>query len=113
MIDSGAQISFGSDWPITDFTPLAALGVPVHRQSPDQQPPEGWSIEQAITIEESLHFYTAAVAKQLFRESDYGTLEVGKIADFIVLDKNPMTIDPHEVRDIKVLATYRKGIKSY
>jgi predicted amidohydrolase YtcJ len=113
VIDSGAQISFGSDWPITDFTPLAALAVPVHRQSPDRQPPEGWSIEQAITIEESLHFYTAAVAHQLFRESDYGTLEVGKIADFIVLDKNPMTTYPHEVRDIKVLATYRKGLKSY
>ena len=93
--------------------PLAALAVPVHRQSPDQQPPEGWSIEQAITIEESMHFYTAAVAKQLFRESNYGTLDVGKFADFVILDKNPMTIDPHEVRDIKVLATYRKGIKSY
>jgi predicted amidohydrolase YtcJ len=113
VIDSGAQISFGSDWPITDFTPLAALAVPVHRQSPDQQPPEGWSIEQAITIEESMHFYTAAVARQLFRESDYGTLEVGKIADFVVLDKNPMSVAPHEVRNIKVLATYRKGNKSY
>ena len=113
VIDSGAQISFGSDWPITDFTPLEALAVPVHRQSPDQQPPEGWSIEQAITIEESMYFYTTAVAKQLFRETDYGTLEVGKIADFVVLDKNPMNVDPHEVRSIKVLATYRRGNKSY
>jgi len=113
VIDSGAQISFGSDWPITDFTPLAALAVPVHRQSPDQQPPEGWSIAQAIRIEESMHFYTAAVARQLFRESDYGTLEVGKIADFVVLDKNPMSVALHEVRNIKVLATYRKGNKSY
>ena len=111
VIDSGAQVSFGSDWPITDFTPLAALAVPVHRQSPDQQPPQGWSIEEAITIEESMHFYTAAVAKQLFREKDYGTLEIGKVADFIVLDQNPLEIDPHEVRNIKVLATYRAGAK--
>jgi predicted amidohydrolase YtcJ len=111
LLDSGARISFGSDWPVTDFTPLAALAVPVHRQSPDQQPPEGWSIEQAISIEESMHFYTAAVAHQLFREADYGTLEVGKIADFIVLDRNPIETRPHDVRDIKVLATYRKGIK--
>jgi predicted amidohydrolase YtcJ len=113
VIDSGAQISFGSDWPITDFTPLAALAVPVHRQSPDRQPSEGWSIEQAITIEESMHFYTAAVAHQLFRESNYGTLEVGKIADFVVLNRNPMSVAPHEVRNIKVLATYRRGNKSY
>ena len=112
VIDSGAQISFGSDWPITDFTPLAALAVPVHRQSPEKQPPQGWSIEQAITIEESMHFYTAAVAKQLFRETDYGTLEVGKIADFIILDRDPIKTNPHEVRDIKVLATYRRGKKA-
>jgi predicted amidohydrolase YtcJ len=88
-----------------------ALAVPVHRQTPDHQPPQGWSIEQAITIEESMHFYTAAVAHQLFREADYGTLEVGKVADFIILDRNPIETKPHEVRDIKVLATYRKGEK--
>jgi predicted amidohydrolase YtcJ len=111
VIDSGARISFGSDWPITDFTPLVALAVPVHRQSPDQQPPQGWSIEQAISIEEAMHFYTAAVAYQLFREADYGTLEVGKVADFVILDRNPIQTKPHEVRDIKVLATYRKGKK--
>jgi hypothetical protein len=111
VIDSGAQVSFGSDWPITDFTPLVALAVPVHRQSPDHQPPQGWSIEQAISIEESMHFYTAAVAYQLFREADYGTLEVGKVADFIVLDRNPIETKPHEVRDIKVEATYRRGKK--
>ena len=109
VIDSGARISFGSDWPITDFTPLVALAVPVHRQSPDQQPPQGWSIEQAISIEEAMHFYTAAVAHQLFREENYGTLEVGKVADFIVLDRSPIETTPHEVREIKVLATYKKG----
>ena len=112
VIDSGAQISFGSDWPITDFTPLAALAVPVHRQSPDHQPPQGWSIEQAITIEESMHFHTAAVAKQLFRDSDCGTLEVGKVADFIILNQNPVEVEPHAVSQIKILATYRKGIKT-
>lgn len=111
IIDSGARISFGSDWPITDFTPLVALAVPVHRQSPDRQPPEGWSIEQAISIEEAMHFYTAAVAHQLFRESDYGTLDAGKVADFIILDRNPIETEPHEVRGIEVLATYRKGKK--
>lgn len=111
VIDSGAQVSFGSDWPITDFTPLAALAVPVHRQSPDRQPPEGWSIDQAITIEESMHFYTVAVAQQLFRENDYGTLEKDKVADLIILDRNPLEVEPHEVCQIKVLATYRRGIK--
>jgi predicted amidohydrolase YtcJ len=58
-----------------------------------------------------MHFYTAAVAHQFFREADYGTLEVGKVADFIILDRNPIQTDPHQVREIKVLATYRKGEK--
>jgi hypothetical protein len=58
-----------------------------------------------------MHFYTAAVAHQLFREADYGTLDVGKVADFIILDRNPLETNPHEVREIKVLATYRKGEK--
>jgi hypothetical protein len=56
-----------------------------------------------------MHFYTAGVAHQLFREENYGTLEVGKVADFIVLDRSPIETTPHAVRDIKVLATYKKG----
>ena len=58
-----------------------------------------------------MHFYSAAVAHQLFREVDYGTLEVGTVADFVILDRNPIEIKPHEVQDIKVEATYRKGEK--
>lgn len=112
VIDSGAQVSFGSDWPVTDFTPLNALAVPVHRQSPDLQPPQGWSIDQAITIEESMHFYTLGVARQQFREKDFGTLEVGKFADFIILDRSPLKVNPHEVRELKVLATFRRGVKA-
>jgi hypothetical protein len=72
---------------------------------------ESWSIDQAITIEESMHFYTAAVAQQLFREKDYGTIEIGKVADLIILDRNPLEVEPHEVCKIKLLATYRRGIK--
>ena len=109
VADSGAEISFGSDWPITDFTPLSALAVPVHRQSPEKEPAQGWSIEEAITIEEAMHFYTSAVANQLFRENDFGTLEVGKIADFVILDLSPLEVAPHDVRKITVVATYRKG----
>ena len=109
VADSGAEISFGSDWPITDFTPLSALAVPVHRQSPEKEPAQGWNIEEAITIEEAMHFYTSAVANQLFRENDFGTLEVGKIADFVILDQSPLEVAPHDVRKITVMATYRKG----
>ncbi len=112
VVDSGAMISFGSDWPVTTHVPLAALAVPVHRQSPDGYPPEGWSKHEAITIEESLTFYTSSVAYQLFKEKELGKLEVGMRADFVVLDCNPLEVDPHEISSIKIVDLYKAGLRN-
>ena len=106
MIESGATISFGSDWPVTSQVPLHALAVPVHRQDINHQPAEGWSKQEAITIADSMHFYTSNVAYQLFREHEIGKLEVGMLANFIVLDQNPLLCEPHEVRNINVASVY-------
>ena len=111
MLDNGTLIAFGSDWPVTSQIPLRALAVPVHRQSPDTPSEQGWNIAEAITIEESLTFYTANVAYQLFRENERGSLEIGMVADFVILDKNPLEIAPQEVASIKVKSLYQKGIK--
>jgi len=112
MLDSGAMISFGSDWPVTSHVPLQALAVPVHRQSPDGYPREGWGKREAITIEESMTFYTRNVAYQTFREGQLGKLKDGMRADFIVLDSNPLEVDPHEVRSIKILDLYKEGLRN-
>jgi len=106
MIESGATISFGSDWPVTSQVPLHSLAVPVHRQDLNHQPAEGWSKQEAITIEDSMHFYTSNVAYQLFREHEIGKLEVGMLANFIVLDQNPLLCEPHEVRNINIASVY-------
>ena len=111
VVDSGAMISFGSDWPVTTHVPLAALAVPVHRQSPDGFPAEGWSKHEAITIEESMTFYTRNVAFQTFREESLGRLEVGMRADFVILDRNPATTSAHQIRELEIVALYRKGRK--
>lgn len=110
MLNSGAMISYGSDWPVTSHVPLQALAVPVHRQSPDGYPKEGWSKQEAITIEESMTFYTANVAFQLFKEERNGKLEAGKKADFIVLDQNPLEVEPHKVPCIEILNVYKNGV---
>jgi predicted amidohydrolase YtcJ len=107
---SGARISYGSDWPVTSQVPLQALAVPVHRQSPDGYPKEGWSKQEAITIEESMTFYTANVAFQLFKEERDGKLGLGKRADFIVLNQSPLEVDPHKVSSIKILSVYKDGV---
>lgn len=112
MLDAGAMISYGSDWPVTSQVPLEALAVPVHRQSPDGYPAQGWSKQEAITIEESLTFYTSSVAYQLFKEKDLGKLEVGMRADFVVLDRNPLEVDPHEISSIKIVDLYKAGLSN-
>jgi predicted amidohydrolase YtcJ len=110
MLDAGVMISYGSDWPVTSHVPLQALAVPVHRQSPDGYPKEGWSKQEAIAIEESMIFYTANVAFQLFKEEHSGKLELGKRADFIVLDQSPLEVDPQKVSSIKILSVYKDGV---
>ncbi len=109
LVKSGAKISYGSDWPITTQIPLAALGVPTHRQSPDRLPPDGWSGHESISVEESLSFYTAGAAHQTFREGSSGTLKVGLEADLVHLSADPLTCDPHEITQIRVLSTYKAG----
>lgn len=108
MVRSGAQVSYGSDWPVTSYLPLAALGVPTHRQTPDGKS-EPWSPEESITVEESLTFYTTGVAYQTFNEDRFGRIEVGMAADLVHLSTNPLLIDPIHIPEIVVLSTYKAG----
>jgi predicted amidohydrolase YtcJ len=56
-------------------------------------------------------FYTKNVAYQLFRENSIGKLEVGMRADFVVLDQSPIEINPHDIREIKILGLYKNGVR--
>jgi predicted amidohydrolase YtcJ len=89
MIKAGAMIAFGSDWPVTSHIPMQAISVPVTRTNAADGVTEPWVIEQALTMDESLSFYTKNAAYQLFRENEFGALEVGKRAAFLVLDSDP------------------------
>ncbi len=113
LIDSGARVAFGSDWPVTSEIPLEGIAVPVHRQTPDKKPEGGWMPHEAMTIKETFQAYTHEVAYQAFEELSWGTLAPGFNADFIILDTNPFEIDPHDVPKIKVLKTYRNGETIY
>ena len=111
MVKSGARLSYGSDWPVTSYIPLAALAVPTHRQSPDYMPPQGWSPQEAISVEESLSFYTEGVAYQGFNEKRFGQIAVGMQADLLHLSANPMEVAPHDVAGIKIRAVYKSGVR--
>jgi hypothetical protein len=107
IMESGAAVAFGSDWPITSHIPLQALAVPVHRQAAPGA--TVWSGQESITLAQSLAAYTEGVAFQCGRENELGTLEVGKRADFLVLSANPFAVDIHEVADLKIVAIYKNG----
>lgn len=109
VIDSGAHIAFGSDWPVTSEAPLRGVAVPVHRQEFAGADP--WSPDQRITLLESLTAYTLDVAYQFGREAELGSLEVGKRADFVLLSANPFSVPIHEVKDIEIVAVYKNGAK--
>ena len=73
----------------------------------------GWIPEQKITVEEALLAYTENGAFASFEEAIKGTLEPGKLDDFVVLDKNILEENPNQIKDIKVLKTFVGGKKVY
>jgi len=100
VLDSGARIAFGSDWPVTSADPIEALFVPVNRKVSSVDTGPAWSPEQGITIAQSLKSFTSEVAYQNFRENEIGKLEVGMRANFVVLDKNPFETGVVQISNI-------------
>ena len=107
--ESGARISFGSDWPVTSHLPLLALAVPVHRSAPGSK--KAWSPHEAISLEDSLVHYTEDAAFQNYWSK--GVIRLGADADFVVIDKNPLSTDPREIASLEIIETYVAGISQY
>jgi predicted amidohydrolase YtcJ len=108
LIDSGAVIAFGSDWPVSSSNPILGIATAVTRQTADAKPEGGWTIEQAITADEAFAGYSSAVSYQLTGKR-LVPLSVGQPCDFIVLDKNPLEIYSSELCELRVLATFKAG----
>jgi len=113
LIDSGATLAFGSDWFVAPATPLEGIYAAVTRRTLDGSNPEGWVPEQKITVEEALKAYTINGAYASFEEDLKGSLEPGKLADFVVLERDITAIDPVEIWDTKVQQTWVGGKKVF
>lgn len=109
LIDSGAHLTFGSDWPVAPLDPLTGIYAAVTRRTLDGANPNGWQPQQKITVVEALRAYTAENAWAGFQESRVGVLKAGALADFVVLSQDLFTTPPEQIADIKVVRTVVGG----
>jgi len=113
LIESGAIVTFGSDWFVAPPTPLEGIYAAVTRRTLDEQNPDGWVPEQKISVVDALRAYTAHASMASFEENIKGSLRTGMLADFAILDQDITTIDPVVIRDVKVKKTVVGGTTVY
>lgn len=114
LLDAGAIVAFGSDWPVAPMTVIKGIEAAVLRQTLDGANRDGWVPEQKITGEEALRAYTVANAFASFEEDRFGTIEAGKYADLVVLSGDPTAAgDADAFAAIKVLRTIVGGDTVY
>jgi len=112
--DSGAVLSFGSDSPGTNasryyLNPMLGLYAAVTRKTLSGQPEGGWFPREKITVEEAIQAYTLNTAFAAYEEDIKGSIMVGKLADFVVLSDNLLTMNPDHIKDVEVQMTVVGG----
>lgn len=109
LIDSGARLALGSDFPVERVDPLLGFHAAVTRQDAANAPAGGWYGNQVLTRAEALRGFTLDAAYAGFMEDEVGSIEPGKRADFVVLSQDLMTVPPEEILATRVVATYLDG----
>jgi len=109
LMDANTIVSFGSDWFVAPPTPLEGIYAAVTRRTLDGKNPDGWVPEQKITVEQALKAYTSNAAYASFEENIKGSIERGKLADFVILEKDITNLNPEDIRNVKVLQTIVGG----
>ena len=113
IVRAGARIAAGSDWFVSSPNPFCAIQVGTTRQSPE--PPFGapWIPTERVSRKTLLAAYTTGGAYVNHREHETGSLEVGKAADFVIVDRNPLTVPVRRISGTRVLKTFVDGEEVY
>lgn len=109
LVDHGARLALGSDFPVEPVSPLIGFHAAITRQDAEGNPPGGWHPDQRLTRDEALRGFTLDAAYAAFMENQVGSLAPGKRADFVILDRDIMTIPAAEILETRVLATFLDG----
>lgn len=110
---AGAHLALGSDFPVEPANPFYGLHAAVTRQDRDGKPPQGWRADQAMTLQQAFAGFTADAAWAAGAERMVGTLQPGRWADFLLLDRDIFAIAPAELFQVKVEETWLAGRRVY
>lgn len=113
LLDAGAKVAFGSDWPVAPLDPLTGVAAAVLRQTIDGANSGGWLPEQKLTLAQALHAYTATNAFAGFQDDRLGRIAPGMLADFVVMDANLFAIDPARTGNTRILRTIVNGAERF
>lgn len=109
LMEAGAIIANGSDFPVESPNPFFGLHAAVTRQDHQNEPPGGWFPEERMTLAEALTSFTLDAAYAAHQEEVLGSLEPGKLADFIMLEQDVFAIDPSQLWQVEVSQTWVGG----
>lgn len=113
LLDKAGIIALGTDFPVEQVNPMYTFYAAVARKDLKNYPEDGFQMEDVLTREEALKGMTIWAAFANFEENEKGSIEVGKFADFTILDKDIMKVDEKELPNTKVLATFINGEMVY
>ncbi len=109
LLGKGTALACGSDWTVAPLDPLTGIYAAVTRRTLDGKNPEGWFPEQKISLEDAILGYTLNGAFAEFSEGIKGSIEAGKLADFVVLSRNIFEIPPEEIQSAEIKMTIFNG----
>lgn len=113
LLKSYGKIALGTDFPVEQVSPFLTFHSAVARQDSEDYPLDGFQMENALSREEALKGMTIWAAYSNFEEKEKGSIEAGKLADFIILDQNIMVVDNKDIPKVKVLKTFVNGVIQY
>ena len=113
LLNKYGSVALGTDFPVEKVSPFLTFSAAVTRMDTENYPEGGFQMENALTREETLRGMTIWAAHSNFEEHEKGSIEVGKFADFVILNQNIMEVEGSKIHKTKVVSTYLNGEKVY
>jgi predicted amidohydrolase YtcJ len=113
LLDTYGMVALGTDYPVEQVNPFLTFYAAVERKDTSGYPKNGFQMENALTREQTLKGMTIWAAYSNFEENEKGSIEIGKFADFVILNQNIMEVEGSKIPETKAVTTYLNGEKVY